>query len=39
LDGINVTSQGQKMYSRTENMQWLNAEGDARYMLSARYSF
>lgn len=39
LDGINVTGEGQKMFSRTENMLWWTAEADPRYMLSARYSF
>jgi TonB-dependent receptor len=39
LDGINVTSEGQIIYSRTKQMQWWNGEGDARYMLSARYNF
>jgi len=39
LDGINVTSEGQLIYSRTQQMQWWNGEGDARYMLTARYKF
>jgi TonB-dependent receptor len=39
LDGINVTSEGQLIYSRTKQMQWWNGEGDARYMLTARYNF
>ena len=39
LDGINITSEGQLIYSRTKNMQWWNGEGDARYMLTARYAF
>jgi TonB-dependent receptor len=39
LDGINITGEGQLIYSRTKQMQWWNAEGDARYMLSARYNF
>ena len=39
LDGINVTSEGQLIYSRTKQMQWWNGEGDARYMLTARYTF
>ncbi len=39
LDGINVTSEGQLIYSRTKQMQWWNGEGDARYMLTARYKF
>jgi hypothetical protein len=38
LDGINVTSEGQLIYSRTKQMQWWNGEGDARYMLTARYN-
>jgi TonB-dependent receptor len=39
LDGINVTGEGQLIYSRTKNMQWWNGEGDARYVLTARYKF
>ena len=39
LDGINVTEENQKIFGRTENMLWLNTEGDARYVLSGRYSF
>lgn len=39
LDGINVTGEGQKIYGRTEAMQYWNGEADPRYMLSARYSF
>jgi len=39
LDGINVTSEGIKEYGRTENMTWWQSEGDARYMLTARYAF
>jgi TonB-dependent receptor len=39
LDGINLTSEGQLIYSRTKQMQWWNAEGDPRYMLSVRYNF
>lgn len=39
LDGINVTGEGSVGFSRTENMQWYNAEADPRYVLSARYSF
>jgi TonB-dependent receptor len=39
LDGINITGEGQLIYSRTKNMQWWNAEGDPRWTLSARYSF
>lgn len=39
LDGINVTEESQKIFGRTENMLWLNTEGDARYVLSGRYSF
>jgi TonB-dependent receptor len=39
LDAINLTGEGQIIYSRTKQMQWWNAEGDPRYMLSARYNF
>jgi TonB-dependent receptor len=39
LDGINITGEGQLIYSRTKDMQWWNAEGDPRWTLSARYSF
>ncbi|HUQ09049.1 MAG TPA: TonB-dependent receptor [Steroidobacteraceae bacterium] len=39
LDGINVTGEGQLIYSRTKRMQWWNGEGDPRYMLTARYNF
>jgi TonB-dependent receptor len=39
LDGINITSEGQLIYSRTKQMQWWNGEGDARYVLTARYKF
>jgi len=39
LDGINITGEGQLIYSRTRDMQWWNAEGDPRWTLSARYSF
>jgi TonB-dependent receptor len=39
LDGINVTSEGSVLYSRTKQMQLFNLEGDARYVLSARYQF
>jgi TonB-dependent receptor len=39
LDGINITGEGQLIYSRTKNMQWWNAEGDPRWMLTARYNF
>ncbi|BFM07939.1 TonB-dependent receptor [Halioxenophilus aromaticivorans] len=39
LDGINITGEGQTLYSRTKRMQWWNAEADPRYVLSARYSF
>lgn len=39
LDGINITGEGQLIYSRTRAMQWWNAEGDPRWTLSARYSF
>jgi TonB-dependent receptor len=39
LDGINITGEGQLIYSRTKNMQWWNGEGDPRWMLTARYNF
>jgi TonB-dependent receptor len=39
LDGINITGEGQIIYSRTKQMQWWNAEGDPRWILTARYSF
>jgi TonB-dependent receptor len=39
LDAINLTGEGQIIYSRTKQMQWWNAEGDPRYMLTARYNF
>jgi len=39
LDGINITGEGQLIYSRTKQMQWWNAEGDPRYMLTVRYNF
>jgi TonB-dependent receptor len=39
LDGINVTHEGFILYSRTQNMQWVNAEQDPRYLLSANYKF
>jgi TonB-dependent receptor len=39
LDGINVTGEGQLIYSRTKRMQWWNGEGDPRYMLTVRYNF
>jgi TonB-dependent receptor len=38
LDGINITGEGQFIYSRTKQMQWWNAEGDPRWMLTARYN-
>ena len=38
LDGINITGEGQIIYSRTKQMQWWNAEGDPRWMLTARYN-
>ena len=38
LDGINITGEGQVIYSRTKQMQWWNAEGDPRWMLTARYN-
>jgi len=39
LDGINITGEGQLIYSRTKQMQWWNAEGDPRWMVTARYNF
>ena len=39
LDGVNVTHQGFVEYSRTRNMQWVNAEQDPRYLLAANYKF
>jgi len=39
LDGINITEESQKIFGRTENMLWLNTEGDSRYVLSGRYTF
>ena len=39
IDGINITGEGQLIYSRTKQMQWWNAEGDPRWMLTARYNF
>jgi TonB-dependent receptor len=39
LDGVNLTHEGLILYSRTQNMQWLNAEVDPRYMLTASYKF
>ena len=39
LDGINLTGEGQLIYSRTKRMQWWNGEGDPRYMLTVRYNF
>ena len=39
LDGINLTGEGQLIYSRTKAMQFWNGEGDPRYMLTARYNF
>jgi TonB-dependent receptor len=39
IDGINITGEGQLIYSRTKAMQWWNAEGDPRWTLSARYTF
>jgi outer membrane receptor for monomeric catechols len=39
LDVINLTGEGQMIHSRTKQMQWWNAEGDPRYILSARYNF
>jgi len=39
LDGINVTSEGTVLYSRTRQMQLFSVEGDPRYVLAARYQF
>ncbi|HLA72691.1 MAG TPA: TonB-dependent receptor [Steroidobacteraceae bacterium] len=39
LDGINITGEGQMIYSRTKDMQWWNGEGDPRWTLTARYNF
>ena len=39
LDGINITGEGQLIYSRTKAMQFWNGEGDPRWMLTARYVF
>jgi TonB-dependent receptor len=39
LDGINITGEGQMIFSRTKAMQWWNAEGDPRWTLTARYNF
>ena len=39
LDGINITSEGQVIFSRTRQMQWWNGEADPRWVLSARYDF
>jgi TonB-dependent receptor len=39
LDGINVTGEGQLIYSRTKGMVFWKTEGDPRYMLSVRYNF
>jgi TonB-dependent receptor len=39
LDGINMTGEGQIIYSRTKQMQFWNAEGDPRWILTARYNF
>src|SRR5688572_14055579 len=39
LDVINLTGEGQIIYARTKQMQWWNAEGDPRYILTARYKF
>ncbi len=39
LDGINITGEGQIIYSRTKQMQWWNSEGDPRWILTARYNF
>jgi TonB-dependent receptor len=39
LEGINITGEGQMIYSRTKEMQWWNGEGDPRWTLTARYNF
>jgi TonB-dependent receptor len=39
LDGINITGEGQLIYSRTKGMVFWKTEGDPRYMLSVRYNF
>ena len=39
LDAINLTSEGQRKYGRTETAAFFVQELDPRYVLSARYSF
>jgi TonB-dependent receptor len=39
LDGINITGEGIRSTSRTNNMLHFAAEGDPRFMLGARYKF
>ena len=39
LEGINITGEGQVVFSRTTQMQWWNGEADPRWVLSARYNF
>ena len=39
LEGINITGEGQVIFSRTTQMQWFNAEADPRWILSALYNF
>jgi TonB-dependent receptor len=39
LDAINITGEGQRKYGRNENATFFVQELDARYVLSARYTF
>lgn len=39
VEGINMTGEGQVVFSRTRQMQWWNGEADPRWVLSARYNF
>ena len=39
LDAINLNSEGQRKYGRTETAAFYVQELDARYVLSARYTF
>lgn len=39
LDGINLTEEEQILFGRTRRNIWSVAEGDARWVLSARYAF
>ena len=39
LDAINLTGEGQRKYGRNENAVFFVQELDARYVLSARYTF